>query len=251
MAHQFWYVSSCSLFQRLSEDQLSRLERYARTRTFAKGNAIYLPSDQSNGAFLLGTGRVRICSTTPDGKQAIMGFVKAGEIFGEMSLLQDGMREERAEAAEVCQVVLLPGDELRRLMSECSELSLGITKLIGVRRRRIERRLRSLLFRSNRERLGYLLLDLVEQFGKKCPNGTLIDVRLSHQELASIIGSTRESVTIHLGEFQAEGLIQQSRMRIVVIDLRRLSAEYGGVVQQVITPEICLDTGDLRAFYPR
>jgi CRP-like cAMP-binding protein len=200
---------------------------------------------------LLGTGRVRICSTTPDGKQAITGFVKAGELFGEMSLLQDGVREERAEAAEACHVVLLPGDELRRLMSECPELSLGITKLIGVRRRRIERRLRSLLFRSNGERLGYLLLELVEQFGKKCPNGTLIDVRLSHQELASVIGSTRESVTIHLGEFQSEGLIQQSRMRIVVTDLRRLSANFGGVTQQAITPEICLETGELPAFYSR
>ncbi len=251
MAHQYWYVSSCSLFQRLSEDQLSRLERHARTRTFAKGEAIYLPSDQSNGAFLLGSGRVRICSTTPDGKQAILGFVKAGELFGEMSLVQSGYREERAEAAEACQVVLLPADELQRLMSECSDLSLGITKLIGVRRRRIERRLRSLLFRSNRERLGYLLLDLIEQFGKKCPNGTLIDVRLSHQELASIIGSTRESVTINLGEFQAEGLIQQSRMRIVVIDLGLLSAEFGGAIHQPSAPGIRLDVGSLPAFHPK
>ncbi len=195
---------------------------------------------------MLGAGRVRICSTTPEGKQAIPGFVKSGELFGEMSLVQDGFREERAEAAERCEVVLLPADEMRNLMATCADLSLGITKLIGLRRLRIERRLRSLLFRSNRERLGCLLLDLIEQFGKKCQTGTLIDVKLSHQELASIIGSTRESVSIQLGEFQSEGLIQQSRMRIVVTGLPHLSAEFGGEIQ----PKVRRDAGSLPALSP-
>lgn len=251
MSHQFWYVNSCSLFERLSQQQLSRLERHARMRTFPKGSAIYLPTDQSQGAFLLGAGRVRICSTTPEGKQAILAFVKAGELFGEMALVQDGLREERAEAAEVCQVILLPADELRRLMAECSQLSLGIIKLIGLRRRRIERRLKSLLFRSTRERLGCLLIDLIDQFGKKCTDGTLVDVRLSHQELASIIGATRESVTIHLGELQSEGMIRQSRMRIIVTDLRSLTCEFGVSHQPNPAELISRDTGMLPAIHPK
>lgn len=224
MAQQLWYVRDCSLFQRLSEEQLSRLEQRARMREFPRNSTIFLPSDAADGVFLLGQGRVRICSNTSDGKQAILAFIDPGEVFGELSLIQGGEREERAEAAVDSTVILLPGDELRHMLEQSAYLSLGVTKLIGLRRKRIERRLRNLLFRSNRDRLGHLLLELTEQYGKSVDNGVLLDIKLSHQELASIIGVTRETVTTLLGEMQLEGLLQISRQKVVICNLRRLSA---------------------------
>lgn len=223
MAQQFWYIRHCSLFERLSVDQLDRLEQHARLREFPKNSAIFLPSDQSDGVFLLGRGRVRICSNTADGKQAILAFVDPGEVFGELSLIHSGEREERAEAALDSTVILLPGAELRQLLEESSSLSLGVTKLIGMRRKRVERRLRNLLFRSNRDRLGHLLLELTEQYGSSTKEGVHLDIRLSHQELASIIGVTRETVTVLLGEMQHEGFLQISRQRVVIRDLQRLA----------------------------
>lgn len=183
--------------------------------------------------FLLAQGRVRICWTTPDGKQAILAFVEPGELFGELALVQRGEREERAETATDSTVVLLPGDELRRLMESSADVSLGVTKLIGLRRKRVERRLRSLLFRSNRDRLADLLLELVEQYGRNTHEGVLLDIKLSHQELASIIGATRETVTTLLGEMQLDGLLKVSRQKIVVRDLRRLAADQGTPVPKV------------------
>ena len=224
MAQQLWYVRNCSLFQRLSGEQLGRLEQRARMREFPRNSAIYLPSDIADGVFLLGQGRVRICSNTGDGKQSILAFIDPGEVFGELSLVQGGEREERAEAAVDSQVILLPGEELRRLLEESASLSLGVTKLIGLRRKRIERRLRNLLFRSNRDRLLHLLLELTEQYGKTITEGVLLDVRLSHQELASIIGVTRESVTTLLGGMQLEGLLLVSRQKVVIRNIQRLSA---------------------------
>ena len=138
MPQEVWYVRDCSLFQRLSPQQLSELERHARVREFPRDSAIYLPSDMTDGAFLVGRGRVRICSNTLDGKKAILAFIDPGEIFGELALVQGGEREERAEAAIDSTVILLPGDELRRLMETSAALSLGVTKLIGLRRQRIE-----------------------------------------------------------------------------------------------------------------
>ena len=233
MAQRLWYVRNCSLFQRLTAEQLGSLEQRARIREFPRNSAIYLPSDTADGAFLLAQGRVRICSTTPDGKQAILAFVEPGELFGELALIQTGEREERAEAATDSTVVLLPGDELRRLMETFAEVSLGVTKLIGLRRKRVERRLRSLLFRSNRDRLAHLLLELVEQYGRTLPEGVLLDIKLSHQELSSIIGATRETVTALLGEMQLDGLLKVSRQKIVVRDLRRLAADQGTPVPRV------------------
>jgi CRP-like cAMP-binding protein len=112
---------------------------------------------------------------------------------------------------------------VEELMADSPPLALGITKLIGLRRRRIERRLKSLLYRSNRDRLADLLVELAEQYGRRTPEGILIELKLSHQELASVIGSTRETVTLLLGQLQLEGLILVGRRRIVVRDLSRLA----------------------------
>jgi CRP-like cAMP-binding protein len=108
-----------------------------------------------------------------------------------------------------------------------------VTKLIGLRRKRVERRLRSLLFRSNRDRLAHLLLELVEQYGRTTHEGVLLDIKLSHQELSSIIGATRETVTTLLGEMQLDGLLKVSRQKVVVRDLRRLAADQGTPVPKV------------------
>ena len=227
MAKAFWHVSHCSLFQQLNSSQLAQLEQKARSRTFAKGSAVYLPTDQADSVFLLAEGRIRLCSITPDGKQAIIAFVEPGEVFGELALFESSQHEERAEAATKATVILLPGEDVRRFMENCPQLAIGVTKLIGFRRARIERRLRGLLFRSNRDRLIQLLVELAEQYGKTHSLGIAIDIALSHQELASIIGATRESVTMILGDLQVEGLVQIMRQRLLVRDLRRLA----GLVQ--------------------
>jgi CRP/FNR family cyclic AMP-dependent transcriptional regulator len=223
MTQMFWHVRNCSLFQRLSESQWAVLEQRARVRKFPKGSSIYLPNDLSDSAYLLAEGRVRICSTTPEGKQTILAFVETGELFGELAIIESAQREERAETVQNSSVVMLPGDHLRQLMEEAPGLALGVTKLIGLRRKRVERRLRSLLFRSNRERLTQLLLDLTEQYGNATTAGIQLTIKLSHQDLASIIGATRETVTTVLGELQSEGLLRIQRQKLTILDLRRLA----------------------------
>jgi CRP-like cAMP-binding protein len=229
MAQTFWHVRNCSLFQRLSEPQLTALERRAWIRKFPKGSSIYLPSDIADRAFLLAEGRVRICSATPEGKQSILAFIEPGELFGELAIVESAEREERAEAVNHCTVIMLLGDDLRAVMEDSPHLALGVTKLIGLRRKRVERRLRSLLFRSNRERLSHLLIELCEQYGQQSGLGVELGIKLSHQDLASIIGATRETVTTLLGDMQSEGLLQIKRQRLLVLDLRRLAGPHSPI----------------------
>lgn len=223
MSQSFWHVRNCSLFGRLDDTQLRGIEQRSRTRKFPRGSSVYLPTDASDGAFLLAEGRVRICSTTPEGKQSILAFVEPGELFGELALVETGQREERAEVVNNATVVLIPSDYLKELMATSADLSLGVTKLIGLRRRRIERRLRSLLFRSNRDRLTHLLVELSEQYGMATSEGIELKIKLSHQDLASIIGATRETVTTLLGEMQSEGLLIIRRQKLVLLNLPRLA----------------------------
>ena len=227
MPQTFWHVKKCSLFQRLNESQLEALDRRARIRKFPKGSSVYMPSDSADETFLLAEGRIRLCSATPDGKQSILAFIEPGEVFGELGLVDAGQREERAEAVVNSAVILLPSSHLRELMEESAQLTLGITKLIGFRRKRIERRLKSLLFRNNRDRLTHLLTELAEQYGNPTSEGIELAIRLSHQDLASVIGATRETVTTLLGEMQAEGLLTIKRQRLLIRDLPQLAANSG------------------------
>jgi CRP/FNR family transcriptional regulator, cyclic AMP receptor protein len=224
MGNRFWHIGNCSLFRQLAPDQLSYLEHSARLRSFCKGEFVYLPHDPTQLVFLLAAGRVRLCTNTPDGKQAILGFIEPGEIFGELALLQDSGQEDRAEAVTDCTVVSMSADAIRKTMDNSPNLALGVTKLMGFRRTRIERRLRSLLFRSNRDRLILLLIDLADQYGKKMNGQISLGIALSHQDLASIIGATRESTTLILGELQSIELIELSRQKIIINDLARLAA---------------------------
>jgi CRP/FNR family cyclic AMP-dependent transcriptional regulator len=224
MAEHTWYIKNCRLFERLTADQFARLEQRARVRKFPKNSPVYLPSDAADGVFLLAEGRVKLCSMTPDGKQAILAFIEPGELFGELALLEESEREEHAETMTASTLVLLPGDALEQLMNESPQFVLGVTKLIGLRRKRIERRLKSLLFLSIRDRLIHLLLDLVSQYGHESENEIRLSIPLSHQDLASIIGATRETATILLGELQLERLIKLARQRLVIRDVKRLAA---------------------------
>lgn len=224
MSERLWFLKSCDLFQQLGPEQLSALESRCRVRKCPRGTPIYLPADHADGVLLLAEGRVKIGSFTEEGKQTILAFIEPGELFGELALMGAQEREEYAEAIEKSTILLIPKDAVQQLLVEHPSVSLGVTKLFGLRRQRVERRLKYLLFRSNRERLVHLLIELAEQYGKPVTDGVELRIKLSHQDLASIVGSTRETVTVVLGELQAEGQLKLGRRKITLTDVSRLAA---------------------------
>ena len=241
MAESFWYLKNCNLFSQVSSEDLSWLESHSRVRRMKRGEPIYMPSQSADGVLLVASGRIKICHTTPEGKQSIIDFVDEGEVFGELALLDAQQRDEYAETTEKTTLILIPKRELQDMIRKYPAIVLGVTKLIGLRRQKIERRLKNLLFRSNRERVIHLLLELSEKYGEVRPNGIALKIRLSHQEMAGIIGSTRETVTVVLGQLQSEELIEIARRKIVITNLQRLAKEVNEVtprLQQDATPTI-------------
>ena len=147
MDEKFWHLKNCELFERLSGEQIARLESRSKSKKFASGHFLYLPSDQSDSVLLLISGRVKIFHLTSEGKQAMLAIIDPGEMFGELAMLDSGEREEFAETMEASTIVLIPGNAVQQLMEESPHLALGVTKMMGLRRRRVERRLKSLLYR--------------------------------------------------------------------------------------------------------
>jgi CRP/FNR family cyclic AMP-dependent transcriptional regulator len=224
MSETIWYLKRCPLFERLSADESQRLEARALARTFGKRQIIYFPDDPGQTILLLARGRVKIKAVTPDGRESIFAFIEAGEIFGELALLDAEPRREYAEAVEDSLVLAVPREDVLWLMERRPAVALHVTKLLGFRRRRIENRLRNILFRSTRERTVSLVLELLETHGEKTDDCWEIRLKLSHQELANLIGATRESVTLALGRLQREGLIKVHRRLIRVPSRAKLAA---------------------------
>lgn len=227
MRDNYWYLKNCSLFSQLSTEDVQELEAESRMKVLKRGEPVYLPDQLADGILFVAQGRVKLGHSTPDGKQAILGFIDSGEIFGELSVFGGQRRDEYAETTEKTTLVLIPKQTFSRIMQKYPHIALGVTKIIGCRRQRIQRRLRNLLFRSNRERVIHLLLELVERYGEQVPEGLLLNIRLSHLEMASIIGSTRETVTVVLGQLQKENYLTIARRKIIIKDLARLAQEVG------------------------
>jgi CRP/FNR family transcriptional regulator, cyclic AMP receptor protein len=235
MEDKLWYLKSSSLFEQLDADEIARIESRSRMQKFLRKGLVYLPHDQGDSIFLLTSGRVKLYHVTADGKETVLAFIEPGELFGELSLFIPGQhREEFAEAMSASTVVMIPGEEVRRLMEIKPTLTMEITRLMGLRRQKVERRLKSLLFRSNRDRLVYLLLELAVKYGEKDVEGLRIGIRLSHQELSSVIGSTRETVTVLLGELQYERCLIVKRRQIILTNIAQLANSLDEIPPEVV-----------------
>lgn len=230
MNEKIWFLKRCNLFEKLTPPQQQRLEQHAVLRNFKARETIYFPTEPGQSVLVLAKGRVKIQAVTPDGKEAILAFIEEGEIFGELAVVDNEPRNEFAVAAEASRVVAVPREDMLWLMGQRSDVMLYITKLLGFRRRRIENRLRNILFHSNRERIVALLLELLESHGERLGKYWEIRLQLSHQELSNLIGATRETVTLTLGQLQREKLVLVRRRRVIILDRNRLAGEATSVL---------------------
>lgn len=228
MEATLWYLKRCPLFEGLSSDQAERLDRHAVMRKFKKRALVYSPTEPGQSVMVLAKGQIKIKDITPEGKETILTFIEPGEIFGELAILDDEPRQDYAEAVADSEVLVLTRESLLWLMQERGDVTLSITKLMGFRRKHIENRLRNVLFLSSRERMVRILHELVQTHGDRVENYCEIRLSLSHQDLASLIGVTRETVTVVLGQLQGEKLIKIRRRHLSILDCERLEQECRG-----------------------
>jgi CRP/FNR family cyclic AMP-dependent transcriptional regulator len=236
MSEAIWFLKRCPLFEHLSADECRRLEARAIGRSFPRRSVLYFPDEPGESVVLLTRGRVKILALTPDGREMIFAFIEPGELIGELAVLDPAPRNERAEAVEDSYALAIPRDEVLWLMGQRPEIALSVTKLIGLRLRRVENRLKNLLFRSIRERALLMLLELLDSHGRPVGRRWEINLRLSHQEFANLIGATRETITLTFGQLQKEGLIEIRRRRITILDRDRIAEEACGVPATPDTP---------------
>ena len=206
------------LFSCLSDPQTMEIIRESSVRRLPARSPIGAAGEEAQSVYLLLQGRAKVCYMTPEGKQPILYFVGPDELIGEQSIFTGKHSEDHVETIESSRVACIPTRLLRGLALGEPAFTTSLSELVSRRRSQTENRIRHLLFLSNRERLTHLLLDLAEQHGAVVGGGQVdLDVKLSHQDLANFIGSTRETVTVVLGKMQSEGLLTVRRRRITLL----------------------------------
>ena len=226
------YLRDIDIFQDLSPDEVETLGHRAPMQTVEAGTVFYSPEDASEVLFILKVGRVRIYRLSADGKALTTAMIDAGTIFGEMAILGQGMHDSYAEALTPCVLCLMSRDDVKRLLLGDQRVALRITETMGRRLLEAERRLSDFAFKSLPERIATILMTLAERepsrFSIWPGRASRPELRFTHEQLAEMVGTHRETATKVLNDWREQGLIELKRGKVVLIDLealRRLSAD--------------------------
>lgn len=196
--------------------------RGRRTR-LSRGGMIPLHEPHAGLHVLIG-GRMKTLRFSSEGRVIILEILDAGDVFGETSFVgDDGLTPAYAEAIEDAEIESVPRFVVERTLASRPALALGFARLMGARRGRLEQRLEDYTFERVPARLVRLLLELADRFGVPAARGTVLDISLSQQDLANMIGASREIVSLTLSELKRREAISMAGRRIVVHDasLRR------------------------------
>jgi CRP-like cAMP-binding protein len=217
-------LKKCDVLARVPGDVILRLVAGAKSTGFRARQVIYLPGDRAQGVFFLAQGRVKISKVTRDGKELTLAYRITGDFFGEPCLLEGGPREEMAEAMEATLAIEVDRETMDQVLSTSGQAAYWFTRALIARRKDLESRVEQLIFKDVGAKLAELLLELGLQHGIEDGRGIVIALKITHQEMANLIGSTRETVSLTLSQFKRKGLIQNEGRRVILADREGLKA---------------------------
>jgi len=202
---KLWYINANKIFSGLPEKDQAEIASKLTEISVRKKGLIYSAGDTAGTVYILKEGRIRIIRYSEDGKELTVDILEPGDIFGELTVAGEEERETDAVAMEDSYICAIKRKDFEDFISKMPYLSLSITKWIGLRLRKIESRFNDIIFQDVHTRLITIFKDLSEKYGVPASNGRKIAIHLSHKEIASLIGATRETVTLELNNLKRSG----------------------------------------------
>jgi CRP/FNR family cyclic AMP-dependent transcriptional regulator len=206
----------CELSQLAEVAALSLLHRVARRRR------LYTQGDPVAGVYVVAGGRVRVVRGAGEARALTVAYRGQGDVVGEIAVTQRARHEDTATVIEPVEVVQIPLRCMEGLLTQSPDLARRLLEVMIERRLDTERRIESLLSRTVESRVAEFLLDAANRHGVPDTRGLMIGIKYTHQEIADYVGSTRETVTLTLGELKRRNLLLFDHRRIVVCDAEAL-----------------------------
>lgn len=224
---QTWCMTEVDIFRDLSTAEMEAIAAAAPMKAYPAGELIFSPHNPVEALFILKKGQVRIFRVSPDGRALTTAIITPGTIFGEMVLLGQHMYDNFAEALEESVVCVMSRSDVHRFLLSDPRIAARIAEILGRRLAEMERRLSDSVFKTAPQRIASTLIALSAQPGRLSVGRAPI-VALTHEQIATLAGTSRETTTKILGEFAERRLIRLARGRITVLDSSRIRAEAGG-----------------------
>ena len=206
------------LFSDLPDEYLEKLARVAVKKTYPKDNVIFFEQDEGDSLFIIARGSVKIAKISNEGKEVILAILGLGEFFGDMSLLDGLPRSATVIAVEETEVSSIRRKEFISLINDNPLIAVKLLSVLSQRLRDANSKIGNLALLDVYGRLARILMDFAKIEGRKLENGKIAFRRPTHQAIANMIGTSRETVTRTLGDLHRRGYIQISGKEIIIKD---------------------------------
>lgn len=217
-----WYAHKIDLTSLLESNNAMQKEFNGRKKIIKKGNYIYLPDDISDHIYIILEGKIKIGYFRDGDKEVVTTILEKGNIFSEKSILGEKKQKDFAIAMVDSMIVSFLQLDFDQLLNEHKDLSVLMMQIMGERMIEMESRLESLVFKDSRSRIIDFLIKSVEKNGQRIGYEWVVRNFLTHQDIASLTSTSRQSVTMVLNDLRNENIIQFDRKRLLIRDLDKL-----------------------------
>jgi CRP/FNR family transcriptional regulator, cyclic AMP receptor protein len=211
-----WHTPKVDWLRTLPAAPVKALRQASTVRTYEPGDPIFGPSRDPRQVYVLEDGLVRIFRVTPAGAEFTLGYVRPGELFGEVSVLSDKPRETFAQAKVASKILSIPRTVFLATLRAHNPVLYSVTKRIAERVIALQSRAEDLIFLDVRSRLVRLLVRLADEHGRRDDRGLAIGLPLTHDEIATLIGTSRQTVSLLLRELTDAGLVARRGRQLVL-----------------------------------
>lgn len=211
------------IFMQLEDNDLEKISLATMEKSYYKGDTIFYENESGRRLYLIISGNVKICMFSNEGKEHILGNVGEKEFFGELSVLDKENRSTSAIAIDNVKLITVDRDVFLEVLKDNPYIVYHLILSLCKRIRWTDRHLNTLAFLSSHGRVAKLILDMANEKGKRVGNHIYIDHKLTRQEMANIIGTSRETLTRIIIEYQDEKIIETKKNQIIVIDEEKLN----------------------------
>jgi CRP-like cAMP-binding protein len=221
-------LAESDFFGSLTEEEIDRLVSFGTMVKVPAGRTIFQKGDPGDSLAVVVSGRVRIGTVTPEGREAVLNFVEPGQTFGEMAILDGKPRSADATALEPCELFCLKRRDVLAFLEQHPEVALRVVGVLCQRLRRTTEMVEDAALRAMAPRIARALLRLAADHGRPVADGVRIELELSQRELGAYCGLARENVNRQLSLWREAGLVRQEGRRLVLRDrpaLEKIAAD--------------------------
>lgn len=222
MAMDLEVLRQSALFAPLADDVFAAVTEGLTEVNLSRGSSVFREGDRGDELYFILAGKIKLGRTAVDGRENLLAILGPGDLFGEMALFDPAARNATATAVSETRLVALKHDDLRTAIETRPEVSTQLLRALAQRLRRTDESLADMVFSDVPGRVAKALLDLADRFGRPATDGILVAHELTQEELAQLVGASRETVNKALAEFVQRGWLRLEARAVVILDMQRL-----------------------------